>query len=135
MLAVVKKPHIEMCLNGRENDMAGLIALLRRSYEVTVIVDVADNIPPVEDEDDGEECVKIRDTEFWRKRMTPGTVLQGYRLKHEMTQRQLSAKSGISHATISAYEHNKRIISRRAAVQLAKALGETPDGFYEKLMS
>lgn len=128
MLAVVKEPHIEMCLNGSEEAVKALMSVIRRSYEVSIVVEN-------EHVDDGEEYVNIRDTEFWRERMTPGTVLQGYRLKHDLTQQQLAQKSGISYATISAYEHDKRAISRRAAMRIARALGEAEETFYDRLMN
>ena len=128
MLAVVKEPHIEMCLNGSEEAVKALMSVIRRSYEVSIVVEN-------EHVDDGEEYVNIRDTEFWRERMTPGTVLQGYRLKHDLTQQQLAQKSGISHATISAYEHDKRAISRRAAMRIARALDEAEETFYDRLMN
>ena len=132
MLAVVKKPHIEMCLNGNTRDLLALMDVLRRCYDVSIIVN--DEEQDVEKDDD-EELVNIRDTDFWRENMTPGTVLQGYRLKHGKTQRQLAKLSGISYATISEYEHNKRRITPLAARRLAVALDENPDTFYDRLMN
>lgn len=57
--------------------------------------------------------------------------LAGTRLKYELTQKQLAKLSGISHATISAYEHNKRPLSKLAAIRLANAMGEDPTTFLE----
>ncbi len=132
MLAVVKEPHIEMCLNGNTSDLLALMDVLRRCYDVSIIVN--DEEQDVEKDDD-EELVNIRDTDFWRENITPGTVLQGYRLKHGKTQRQLAKLSGISYATISEYEHDKRRITQLAARRLAVALDENPDTFYDRLMN
>lgn len=131
MLAVVKEPHIEMCLNGSEEAVNALMAVIRRSYEVSVIVE--DGHVDDDDDEEYEEYVDIRETAWWKSMNTPGHLLAGARLKHDLTQQQLSEKSGISHATISAYEHDKRAISRRAAIRIARALGEDEETFYEKL--
>jgi len=129
MLAVVKEPHIEMCLNGNDNDINKLIDVLRRSYDISVIISISDNRPS-QKEDDDEEYVDIRDTDWWRKMATPGNLLAGSRLKHNLTQKQLAKLCGMSHATISAYECGKRPLSMRAAIRLAKAMGEEPESFF-----
>ena len=84
---------------------------------------------------DGEELVNIRETEWWKINNTPGHVLGGYRLKHDMTQEQLAEKSGIYATVLSAYENGRRTISRRTAVRLARALGEDEATFYDRLTS
>ncbi len=132
MLAVVKEPRIEMCLNGNVSDLLALMDVLRRCYDVSIITN--DESQDVEKDED-EELVNIRDTDFWRENVTMGTVLQGYRLKHGKTQRQLAKQSGMSYATISEYEHDKRRITPLAARRLAIALGENPDTFYDKLIN
>ena len=132
MLAVVKEPHIELSINGAANDVDALMDLIRDRYEVTVLVENGDAVKN-EDEDDGEEVVNIRDTDFWRERVSSGVLLQGYRLKHGMTQRRLAKASGISYATISEYEHDRRKITPLAARRLAVALGENPDTFHRCL--
>ena len=79
-----------------------------------------------------DESVNVFETDFW-KETTPGMLLAGYRLKHEMTQEQLAEKSGIHHVVISAYENGKRKLSRKAAVKLAKALNEDPESFFKNI--
>ena len=130
MLAVVKEPHIELSINGAANDVDALMEIIRDRYEVTVLVDNGD---AVKDEDDGEEVVNIRDTDFWRERVSSGVLLQGYRLKHGMTQRRLAKASGISYATISEYEHDRRKITPLAAHRLAVALDEDEATFFDRL--
>ena len=79
MLAVVKKPHIEMALNGESP--AELLAWIRRKFEVVVLSPrKGDNLP-------------IEDTDFWREmnRNRAGNLLAGARVKTEMTQRMLVA--------------------------------------------
>ena len=129
MLAVVKEPHIELSINGAARDVDALMDIIRSKYEVTVFVE---NTEPAADDDD-EEYVDIKDTEFWKENVTSGRLLQGYRLKHDMTQRQLAKASGISYATISEYEHDRRKITPLAARRLAVALGEDPDTFHRRL--
>ena len=119
-----------MCLNGEEKDLDALVSVLRRCYDVTIVV--GDNHQ--EPEDDEEELMDIRDTDWWRDTVTPGYLLGGCRLKHDMTQAELAQKSGINYATISAYENGKRKITRRAAMRLARALGEDEATFYDRLM-
>jgi len=79
-----------------------------------------------------DESVNVFETDFW-KETTPGMLLAGYRLKHEMTQEQLAEKSGINHVVISAYENGKRKLSRKATVKLAKALDEDPESFFKNV--
>ena len=129
MLAVVNKPRIEMCINGNFADVADLVNVLRVRYDITILSDDA-NVRP---EDDEEETVDILSTDYW-KTVTPGSLLAGTRLKHELTQQRLAILAGMSHATISAYENGKRPLSRRSAVRLAKAMGEDPDVFFRNLV-
>ena len=123
MLAVVKKPHIELSLGGDNAEIAELLALLKTRYEITILASSEQN----------EEPVDIHETDFWRENATPGRILAGYRHKHALTQIQLAEKCGIHHVVISAYENGKRRISQRAAVRIARALGEDEDTFFMRL--
>ena len=129
MLAVVNKPRIEMCINGNAADIADLVKVLRARYDIIILADNSDVRP----EEDDEEAVDILKTDYW-KTVTPGSLLAGTRLKHELTQQRLAMMAGMSHATISAYENGKRPLSRRSAVRLAKAMGEDPDVFFRNLV-
>ena len=77
MLALVKTPRIELTLNSpNEEDVLEFLKNMRKFYAITVIT-------PREEaamqEDDGEESVPFRETEFWKK-TTPGDLLAGMRL-------------------------------------------------------
>ncbi len=128
MLAVVKEPHIELALNGIPADVLVLLEYIRSHFAVEVLSNQEDTA------DDDEEVMNIRETDFWKEIGTSGHLLAGCRLKHDMTQEQLAEKSGIHHVVISAYENDRRKISRRAAIRLARALGEDEDTFYTRLM-
>ena len=128
MLAVVKEPHIELALNGIPADVLVLLEYISSHFAVEILSNQEDSAA------DDEELVNIEETDWWKANATPGHVLAGYRLKHDMTQEQLAEKSGIHHVVISAYENDRRKISRRAAIRLARALGEDEDTFYTRLM-
>ena len=81
---------------------------------------------------DDAEYVDVFKTDYW-KNVKPGDLLAGTRLKHELTQEQLAEKSGIHQVVISAYETGRRKLSRRAAIKLAKAMGEEPDSFFRNV--
>ena len=51
-----------------------------------------------------------------------GAVLQGARLKEEMTQVELAKKLGITQADLSKMEHGKRTISKKMAKKLSVIL-------------
>lgn len=74
------------------------------------------------------ESVDVFETDFW-KESKAGDFIVGCRLKHELTQKKLAELSGIPQTVISEYENNKRKVSRKAAMQLAKAMNETPERF------
>ena len=132
MLAVVKAPLIELIMNGKETDINAFVEAMRRNYDIRAVVKAAweDAQPPAED---GEEYVDVRDTDWWREMATPGNLLAGTRLKHGLTQKQLAALCGMSHATVSAYECGKRPLSMRSAHRLAKAMGEDPSCFFDNV--
>jgi len=74
------------------------------------------------------KSVDVFETDFW-KNSKPGDFIVGSRLKHELTQKKLAELSGIPQTVISEYENNKRKVSRKAALQLAKALNEPAERF------
>ncbi len=131
MLAVVKEPHIEMCLNGNEKDVIAFVNALKQTYTIAIVVAPTEAKP--ETKEDDEEYVNIEETDWYREMSTPGHLLAGARLKHDLTQEQLAAKCGICAAVLSAYENGKRKISRRAAIRIARALGEDENTFYDRL--
>ena len=129
MSEAVKTPHINLSYDCDAAIIGDLVDFLKSKYKnITITV----NSTSVENDDD--ELVNITDTVFW-KSTTPGDLLAGCRLKHQMTQKTLPKLSGISHATISAYEHNKRPLSKLAGARLANAMGEPADCFFRNLPS
>ena len=117
MLAVVKTPRIELSLAGNESAVADLLKYLRARYSVAVLSESED------------ESVNAFTTPFWQE-TTSGDLLQGFRLKHGLSQAELAEKSGIGQTVISAYENGKRKLSRRAAIKIGAALGEAPEKFF-----
>ncbi len=93
---------------------------LRSRYSVAVLNEA---------ETSEEESVDAFDTEFW-KETTPGDLLQGFRLKHNLSQKQLAEMTGIGQTVLSAYETGRRSLSRRAAMKIGAALGEDPEKFF-----
>lgn len=77
-----------------------------------------------------EELVDLAETDWWQENRY--RVLRGYRHKHNMSQQELSEKSGIARSVIAQYESGKRRITLRAAEKLGKALGEDPQKLVTK---
>ena len=111
MLAVVKKPHIEIALSG-ENP-AELLSWIRRKFDVTILTHWREASVPVEE------------TEFWREmsKNRMGNLLAGARLKAEMTQTELADKVGIRQNMISEYESGKRSLTPSMIKRFSEVLG------------
>jgi len=110
MLAVVKKPRIELSLQGEHVDE--LIDWIGKKFEVSILTsDKSDSLP-------------VEETDFWKEMQSNriGNLLAGARLKAGMTQAQLAKKLGIRQNMISDYERGKRRISPSMAKRMAKAL-------------
>ena len=126
MLAIIKELRIELGLIGESDRITEFLELIRSRYTVEILTgqDVAD---------DDEEYENAFGTDFW-KEITPGDLLAGTRLKHELTQEQLAEKSGIHQVVISAYETGRRKLTRRAAIKLAQAMDEDPEVFFRNIV-
>ena len=111
MLALVKKPHIELSLHGEH--VSELVAWIRKKYDVAVLAD--------EPED---EFVPIESTGYWKEmeKNRVGNLLAGARLKAGMTQAQLADKLGIRQNMVSDYERGRRTYSDVMAKRLSKTL-------------
>ena len=74
MLALVKKPRIELSVHGENT--AELIAWIREKYDVTVLAEGADD-----------EYVPIENTQYWKEmeKNRIGNLLAGARLKAGMS--------------------------------------------------
>ncbi len=110
MLAVVKKPRIEISLQGE--NVEELIEWISKKFEVSILTsDRSDSVP-------------IEETDFWKEMQSNrvGNLLAGARLKARFTQAQLATKLGIRQNMISDYERGKRRLSPSMADRLAKIL-------------
>lgn len=110
MLALVKKPRIEMSIHGEHTDE--LIDWIRKKFEV--------NILSLEHEDN----IAIEETDFWQEMQSNriGNLLAGARLKAGLTQAQLAQKLDIQQNMISDYERGKRRLSPAMGKRIAKSL-------------
>lgn len=110
MLALVKKPRIEISLQGENVDE--LIEWIRKKYDVSILsLQKSDSIP-------------IEETNFWKEMQSNriGNLLAGARLKASLSQSQLAEKLGIRQNMISDYERGKRNLSSTMAKRIAKVL-------------
>ena len=110
MLAVVKKPRIEISLQGE--NVEELIEWISKKFEVNILTsDKSDSVP-------------IEETDFWKEMQSNrvGNLLAGARLKAGLTQAQLATKLGVRQNMISDYERGKRRLSLSMADRLAKIL-------------
>ena len=111
MLALVKKPRIEISLQGE--DVEQLIEWISRKFEVSILTS-----------DDGER-IAVEETDFWKEMQSNriGNLLSGARLKANQSQAQLALKLGIHQNMISDYERGKRRLSPSMAKRMAEVLG------------
>jgi len=110
MLALVKKPHIELSIHGENVDE--LIDWISRKFEVKILSsNDAENVP-------------VEETNFWKEMQSNriGNLLAGARLKVGLTQAHLAKKLGVRQNMISDFERGKRRLSPAMAKRLAKAL-------------
>jgi ribosome-binding protein aMBF1 (putative translation factor) len=111
MLALVKKPHIEISLHGER--VAELVDWIKKKFEVTVLA-----------EESGSEFVSIESTKYWEEmeKNRIGNLLAGARLKAGLTQAQLADKLGIRQNMVSDYERGRRRYSDAMAKRISQAL-------------
>jgi len=111
MLALVKKPHIELSIHGEQ--VSELLDWIRKKYDVAVLA-----------EEPEEEFVSIESTGYWKEmeRNRVGNLLAGARLKAGLTQAQLADRLGIRQNMVSDYERGRRTYSDAMAKRLSKAL-------------
>lgn len=111
MLALVKKPHIELSIHGEH--VGELIAWIKEKYDVAILAD--------EPED---EFISIESTEYWQEmeKNRVGNLLAGARLKAGMTQSKLAEILDIRQNMVSDYENGRRTYSDTMATRLSKVL-------------
>jgi ribosome-binding protein aMBF1 (putative translation factor) len=110
MLALVKKPRIEISLQGEHVDE--LIEWIRKKFEVIILTS------------DNSESIAVEETDFWKEMQSNriGNLLSGARLKASLSQTQLAEKLGVRQNMISDYERGKRRLSQSMAKRIAKIL-------------
>ena len=111
MLALVKKPHIELSMHGEH--VSELVDWIRKKYDVDVLA-----------EEREEDFVSIESTEYWKEmeKNRVGNLLAGARLKAGLTQAQLAERLGIRQNMVSDYERGRRTYSDAMAKRLSKTL-------------
>jgi ribosome-binding protein aMBF1 (putative translation factor) len=111
MLALVKKPHIEISLHGEQ--VTELLDWIKKRFEVTVLA-----------EEPEDEFVSIESTEYWKamEKNRVGNLLAGARLKAGLTQAQLADKLDIQQNMVSDYERGRRTYSNAMAKRLSHVL-------------
>ena len=118
MLALVKKPHIELSIQGEHADE--LISWIRKKYDITILTesDVTDRIP-------------VEETDFWKEMQSNriGNLLAAARLKAGLTQKQLADRIGLRQSMISEYERGKRRLTKEMGEKLSSALKVNPKHF------
>jgi len=97
MLALVKKPRIEISLQGEH--VNELIDWIGQKYEVSIL--------SAEDS----ESIAIEETDFWKEMQS-----------NKLSQSQLADKLGIKQNMISDYERGKRRLSQAMAKRIAEIL-------------
>lgn len=110
MLALVKKPRIELSIQGE--DVEELLDWIKQKFDISILSSETENSIPVEE------------TNFWKEMQSNrvGNLLAGARLKANLTQAQLAAKLKIRQNMVSDYERGKRRLSASMAKRLAKIL-------------
>ena len=111
MLALVKKPHIELSIHGEHTDE--LLAWIMKKYDVAVLT-----------EEDKDDFLRVENTEFWKEmeKNRIGNLLAGARLKAGLTQAQLAKQLGIRQNMVSDYERGRRTFSNSMAKRFSKTL-------------
>ena len=111
MLALVKKPHIELSIHGEQVDE--LLAWIKKKYDVAVLID-----------EETDDFLPIESTEFWKEmeKNRVGNLLAAARLKASLTQTQLAKKLGIRQNMVSDFERGRRRYSDAMGKRLSKAL-------------
>ena len=110
MLALMKKPRIEISLQGEHIDE--LIEWIRKKYEVSILTP------------EDSESVPIEETDFWKEMQSNrvGNLLSAARLKENLSQAQLAAKLNVRQNMISDYERGKRRLTLAMAKRIAEIL-------------
>jgi len=110
MLALVKKPRIEISLQGEK--VNELIDWISKKFEISILAS------------DDSENIAIEETDFWKEMQSNrvGNLLSAARLKANLSQAQLAAKLDVRQNMISDYERGKRRLTPAMAKRIAEIL-------------
>jgi ribosome-binding protein aMBF1 (putative translation factor) len=119
MLAVVKKPHIEMSINGEGAQEA--VEWLARKFQLKVISGST-----------SDEKLNIEETDFYKEMELnrAGNLLEAARIKADMSQNQLAEKMGIRQTMVSEFENGRRRITKGMAGRFSKVLKVKAERFF-----
>jgi DNA-binding transcriptional regulator YiaG len=111
MLALVKKPHIELSIQGE--GIKDFLAWIKKRYDVSVL-----------SADDVEGSIPVEETEFWREMEANriGNLLAAARLKAGLNQAEIAEQLGIRQNMVSDYERGRRTLSAAMAKRFSAAL-------------
>jgi DNA-binding XRE family transcriptional regulator len=111
MLALVKKPRIEISLQGENIDE--LLNWIKKKYEISVLVD-----------DQKDDYISIGSTKYGKnmEKNRVGNLIAGARLKSGLTQAELAEKLDVRQNVISDYERGERRCSKPIAKKLSEVL-------------
>ncbi len=116
MLAVVKKPHIEISADIISEE---LLNFLQNHYKNVEVID-------------DEELIDISETSWYQNKKNktePGNTLKRYRKRAGMSQPELAEKLGMVKQNVSAMENGSRGISKSTAHKLAEIFQVSPGRF------
>ncbi len=115
MLALVKKPRIELSIQGEH--VEELLDWIKKKFDVSIL------------SSEVEVSLPIEETDFWKEMQSNrvGNLLAGARLKANLTQVQLAAKLNVRQNMISDYERGKRRLSPSMAKGIARILSIKSD--------
>jgi len=110
MLALVKRPRIEISLQGEH--VNELIDWISKKFEVNIL------------SSEDSESIAIEETDFWKEMQSNriGNLLSAARLKANLSQSQLADRLGVRQNMISDYERGKRRLSPAMAKRIAEFL-------------
>ena len=117
MLAVVKKPHIEI-----RGDLPELFLEMTRKFFGERMVSIID---------ESEELLTPETSEWFQNTaVLPGEAMRSYREIHELTQEAIGQKlGGVARSEVSKMENGKRNISIKTARKLAEIFDVSVDRF------
>ncbi len=110
MLALVKKPHIELSLHG--DNVEELLMWIKKKYDVAIL------------SGDDEASVPVEETDFWKEMEANriGNLLAAARHKSGLSQAELADKMSLRRNMISDYERGRKRLSPTMAERFSKIL-------------